>query len=874
MKNLKKVLALVLAFACAFTMFAGAAFSDQADIKSAKAVDMLSALGIIKGYSDGSYKPDKVVTRAEMAKMIYVIRNGGSDVVTQYEGTTVPFTDVQNVNHWAKGYIAYCYYNGIIAGKSATKFDPDAPVTGQEAAKMALVLLGYDANRAGLVGKAWAVKTNNLASQKDLYKDYGSSVTAGAPRQFAAQLLYNTLWAGTVRWSEDAQAYQDVVENVLSGDGVTAKPLIVTVAKKYMGLEEQIGTFNGDSKINDGLKATETKVGGATITFVPENGNAWIGEAVKVLYKESKDGNSGLDRHDTIYGMTLSGDTSVVNGVKGDVDKDQKDAKIKVGDTKYDVYDNSVDVIVNYNVDGKKSMSAEAFNKAYGKASADAIKFIQNDNGKITAAYVTDTKFTKVTSLTDKKISLAGIGSLDINDDLELDKNVAKDDIVALTTMYADKHDDDKAYNVVAKADVVKDVKVTNVKGADGEQKVMIDGKYVEVAALDTDHNKIMDSDYKTKVELNSTYDFVMHGNYWVAAKEVSASTKDIALLTNAGSKDDIKKQVEVMFSDGTKKIYEYDDDDKANDSFDTIRDKKGQIFSYTLVGDSKIQLKQSGANLTYVAAAKAATSGKVYDADRKTLFFDGSSRVVAKDAMAFVKFDGDYYTYNIDAIKSINAMQDDGKKKNVLSDIDYYTNGDNEVVAFMVTLANKPGATASSAQYGYITEALASTSVDGTKYQEITVWNGKEVVTLKVEASKLDGFEKGNAIKYNVGADGITDKADLKQITRGNAGAVQKYEEGKLLTLYVDKNNTKGDSSAYKIAKDCVVIGINTEDKKSAEGAAVQQAQFVKDSTIKVDDNILYVLNDDDEVVAIFADTNNKITDTMIASGDAYIAK
>ena len=33
MKNLKKVLALVLAFACAFTMFAGAAFTDQADIK-------------------------------------------------------------------------------------------------------------------------------------------------------------------------------------------------------------------------------------------------------------------------------------------------------------------------------------------------------------------------------------------------------------------------------------------------------------------------------------------------------------------------------------------------------------------------------------------------------------------------------------------------------------------------------------------------------------------------------------------------------------------------------------------------------------------------------------------------------------------------
>ena len=51
MKNLKKVLALVLAFACAFTMFAGAAFTDQADIKvDADVVDTLVSLGIIEGW--------------------------------------------------------------------------------------------------------------------------------------------------------------------------------------------------------------------------------------------------------------------------------------------------------------------------------------------------------------------------------------------------------------------------------------------------------------------------------------------------------------------------------------------------------------------------------------------------------------------------------------------------------------------------------------------------------------------------------------------------------------------------------------------------------------------------------------------------------
>ena len=74
MKNLKKILALVLAFACAFTMFAGAAFTDQADIKvENEVVDTLIELGVINGYTDGSFKPNDTVTRAEMAKMIYVL---------------------------------------------------------------------------------------------------------------------------------------------------------------------------------------------------------------------------------------------------------------------------------------------------------------------------------------------------------------------------------------------------------------------------------------------------------------------------------------------------------------------------------------------------------------------------------------------------------------------------------------------------------------------------------------------------------------------------------------------------------------------------------------------------------------------------------
>ena len=51
MKNLKKVLALVMAFAMAFTMMAGAAYTDQADIVATEAVDTLAALNIMTGHT-------------------------------------------------------------------------------------------------------------------------------------------------------------------------------------------------------------------------------------------------------------------------------------------------------------------------------------------------------------------------------------------------------------------------------------------------------------------------------------------------------------------------------------------------------------------------------------------------------------------------------------------------------------------------------------------------------------------------------------------------------------------------------------------------------------------------------------------------------
>ena len=180
-------------------MFAGAAFTDSADIKATEAVDMLTALGVIDGFEDGSFQPNGTVTRAQMAKMIYVARTGNSNA-DSYASTPTTFTDI--TGHWAAGYIKYCQANGIIAGKSATKFCPNDNVTGIEAAKMLLVTAGYKADKEGLVGAAWANKTLGLAEENSLLDDVNTSLAAALPRQYAAQIIYNALDMDTVKYED------------------------------------------------------------------------------------------------------------------------------------------------------------------------------------------------------------------------------------------------------------------------------------------------------------------------------------------------------------------------------------------------------------------------------------------------------------------------------------------------------------------------------------------------------------------------------------------------------------------------------------------------------------------------------------------------
>ena len=55
-----------MAFAMAFTMMAGAAYTDQDDIQATDAVELLATLNVMTGKGDGMFHPNDTITRAEI----------------------------------------------------------------------------------------------------------------------------------------------------------------------------------------------------------------------------------------------------------------------------------------------------------------------------------------------------------------------------------------------------------------------------------------------------------------------------------------------------------------------------------------------------------------------------------------------------------------------------------------------------------------------------------------------------------------------------------------------------------------------------------------------------------------------------------------
>ncbi len=209
MRNLKKILALVLALVMSLSLMATAGASSFPDVDAenpyATAIEVLDELKVFQGYKeDGTFRPTETLNRAQAAVLVYRIATG--DVEDKYLDNYTymqqsKFADLDGYN-WAKGYINYCQNAGIVVGTSSTTFDPGAKVTGYQLLVMLLRTLGYGKAGEFADPKGWELQTAAIAEREGITKN----VTAGdfgapAPRQMVAEILFRGLLTETVEYS-------------------------------------------------------------------------------------------------------------------------------------------------------------------------------------------------------------------------------------------------------------------------------------------------------------------------------------------------------------------------------------------------------------------------------------------------------------------------------------------------------------------------------------------------------------------------------------------------------------------------------------------------------------------------------------------------
>ena len=156
-------------------------------------VAWLGALGVVDLQT---FDPTATVTRADYARMLYVINRGVDDGAADFTADDTRFTDISG--HWAEGYVKYLTRIGVVsdAGQGgAPVFGPDTPVTGYEMLRMALLLVRPHSGPDPLLAhRDWPQRTRRLALRRSFTEAYPAlRLDAAANGEAAAVVLTNML---------------------------------------------------------------------------------------------------------------------------------------------------------------------------------------------------------------------------------------------------------------------------------------------------------------------------------------------------------------------------------------------------------------------------------------------------------------------------------------------------------------------------------------------------------------------------------------------------------------------------------------------------------------------------------------------------------
>ena len=862
MRNFKKILSLVLCMAMMLSVMvvgAGAAFKDQSKIKNTEAVDMCSALNIINGYTDGSFKPEGTITRAEACKMICVALNGGKEPAL---GTNAKASFTDTKGHWAEGYIESCVAQGIVAGIGGGKFNPNGNVTGTQFAKMLLIALGYKADIQGYTGAPWEVNVNVDASAKGLYTDLaGMDPSKALSRDNAAQMVWNALQAKEVEYD-----YTLVSENGQLTSKITLTDKDKTLMQDKYGVVDyeygQMTRFEYNSDKNEWTYYFDGTLGeshrdGYTTTADFTN---LYGQTVKVIYdmKANKDVK-------TVYGMFGKDAVVIAEGVVGDISTlKNTDSKVKISGTEYklekqgttegvDTYDVPV-YDFSYDTDfasAQQSTTSSTTTTKHGVVNlADdqaqsGFKFVavdDNGNGKIDFFMVYPFSVAKVSYAGSKNFTLenqAGVTKTLKFEDVVSYKGLAEDDYVVYTAAKNTATNDD----TIVKAEKVINGNVTATRG---DYKFAVDGTWYE-AIMSTGKSGLNLASGGTVKNV-----VVVNGYVFMADGSGVKSVTDYAVVikTDPGAYANTAK---LLFSDGTKKVV----DTKMH--YESL---EGKLVTYETNSDNEYILTE----------AKTATNG--YEAvgsgfdvywgnvkpelkSDKVKYIEGAD--IADDAVIFLRETG---ADNYKVITGARLKTTNGTNMTVVAAYADKTSSTGYNTVKMAYVTNTDAISSADSLYGYLLSDAASVqNKDKKDVYEVTFLgeDGKEI-TLKTDDQdkSFEALKEGVVFSYTLNADGDIDgvtilgKTGTKSVNTANkTDAIIAYS-GNYITLASDP------TTRYEITKDTVILVIDAAGPAAAEGSVTKAYKDVAGNWVN---NVIVDLDTTDkEVDLLVIDYQNDI--------------
>ena len=826
---MKKFLSLVLALVMTMslvTVSAGAKdFTDSDKIQYTEAVDVMSAVKVIDGYTDGSFNPSATLTRGAAAKIICNLILGPT-TASALVADAAPYKDVPT-NHTFAGYIAYCQKEGIISGYADGTFRPANSLTGYAFMKMLLGALGYDAKVEGYTGPNWSVnvakRALNIGLDDDLIGNFNG--VKAVNREEACLYALNTLTADMVEYD---------AKTTVSTNGTT----VVIAGSKA---KEMVNNGNTDGKIftKDGvMQFAEKYFDNLTVKTGSDDfsrpANVW-----KVKAEE-------------IGTYTNTADATYTKKVEvGDIYKDLGLGS-KIEKKNVSVY---VDGVANASQPAYAITKGDDTNK-YGDNGVLTEVFYDDDAETVTITEINTyigsiNKTVKATDKKDAYVVVTAEGPVPVqgfDNEFETDEKFEDDAYVLYTYSLSAKE--------IKSVELAKKVegKVTVAENSDtnnnDKKALTIDGTRYKAA-------KMIGGENLADVSVKQDYTIYVDSYGYMIYVEENEEIGDYALILNikGGSDWYLGNRVELLFTDGTTKIVTTDKDYAAKKGM-----TKNQIVTYKVNDGGEYTLKALDSTKTF---AETDNTTFAMENDKAGIIVKtvGSTNTVvtANSASQFVVRDtndtDDYTAYT--GIKNAPSITAGTVANKADVDVYYYCkSGKMVTVMFIMTSANTAVEDDSSNAL-FIAKGSVSNLIhdnDGDYFTYSAVVNG-EIKTVKVASD----VKVGNVAIYPTSKD-----------VKDNVGGLYKsYSVDKhgiitnLNNYTTTVNGTVDDTTKNETAG--VYTGIKKTSKEYTISVGLKADGSYTDILTVADDAQIFYVNDDDEISvssysAIAEDSNDTI--------------